>query len=275
MSANLKITDKAAVGEEAESSENLYLKGVKGFFVEVAQLTLFTLRFCKEVIKPPYEFKELIKQAYLIGYRSFPLVAITGLIMGLVLTIQSRPTLAEFGAESWLPAMVAVSIVREIGPVITALIFAGKVGSGIGAELASMKVTEQIDAMEVSGINPFKYLVVTRIAAATFMLPVLVIAADAISLYGSYVGVNLKGDVSFHLFFLEVFEKLTFSDVFPALIKTVFFGFAVGLIGCYKGYNSDKGTEGVGKAANAAVVYASLMVFIIDMIAVQITSLFS
>ena len=273
MAINLKMENKAITDKIVKLAEHPHIKNLKSFFIEVADLTMFTLRFFKEAVTPKYEFKELIKQAYLIGYKSFPLIAVTGLIMGLVLTIQSRPTLAEFGAESWLPAMVAVSIVREIGPVITALIFAGKVGSGIGAELASMKVTEQIDAMEVSGINPFKYLVVTRIAAATFMLPMLVIASDAISLYGSYIGVNLKGDVNFHLFFLEVFDKLSFSDLFPALIKTVFFGLAIGIIGCYKGYNADKGTEGVGKAANAAVVYASLMVFIIDMIAVQITSL--
>ncbi|MBP7809220.1 MAG: ABC transporter permease [Bacteroidia bacterium] len=238
-------------------------------------LTRFIGRFLKELIKSPYEFKEFIKQSYLIGYKSFPLVIITGFIMGLVLTIQSQPTLAKFGAESWLPAMVAVSIIREIGPVITALIFAGKVGSSIGAELASMKVTEQIDAMEVSGINPFKYLVVTRVVAATLMLPVLVILADAVSLYGAYIGVNLKGDVSFDLFVVKVFEKLTFMDVFPAIIKTFFFGFMIAIIGCYKGYNSSKGTEGVAIAANSAVVIASLSVFIIDMVAVQITSLFT
>src|ERR1019366_6457418 len=274
MSVEIKITSQAALENVSESSENLYTKALRDFFEEVAKLTLFTFRFFKEVVKPPYEFNELAKQSYLIGYKSFPLVAITGFIMGLVLTIQSRPTLAEFGAESWLPAMVAVSIIREIGPVITALIFAGKVGSGIGAELASMKVTEQIDAMEVSGMNPFKYLVVTRIVSATIMMPVLVVVADSIALYGAYIGVNLKGDVNSHLFFLQVFDKLTFMDVLPAIIKTFFFGFAVGLIGCYKGYNSNKGTEGVGESANAAVVYASLMVFIIDMIAVQITSLF-
>ena len=209
MAINLKIENKVVAEKAAKLAEHSYIKALKGFFIEMAELTVFTLRFFKEAIKPRYELKELIKQAYLIGYKSFPLVAITGLIMGLVLTIQSRPTLAEFGAESWLPAMVAVSIVREIGPVITALIFAGKVGSGIGAELASMKVTEQIDAMEVSGINPFKYLIVTRIVAATFMLPVLVIASDAISMYGAYIGVNLKGDVSFHLFFLLVIRYLT------------------------------------------------------------------
>lgn len=244
------------------------------FFLEVSSLTIFTLRFFKEVFKPPYESNELMKQSFLIGYRSLPLVAITGFIIGLVLTIQSRPTLAKFGAESWLPAMVAVSIIREIGPVICALIFAGKVGSGIGAELASMNVTEQIDAMQVSGTNPFKYLVVTRVLSATLMLPVLVVFADAIGLLGAFVGVNLKGNVSAYLFFSQIFQSLEFIDLFPAFIKTFFFGFAVGLIGSYKGYNSNRGTEGVGKAANSAVVFASLMVFVIDMIAVQITSLF-
>jgi phospholipid/cholesterol/gamma-HCH transport system permease protein len=244
----------------------------KKFFLEVSSLTIFTLRFFKEVIKPPYEFNELMKQSFMIGYKSLPLVAITGFIIGLVLTIQSRPTLAKFGSESLLPAMVAVSIIREIGPVITALIFAGKVGSGIGAELGSMNVTEQIDAMQVSDNNPFKYLVVTRIVSATLMLPLLVIFADGVGLLGSFVGVNIKGNVTAYLFFSQIFHSLEFSDLFPAVLKTFFFGFAIGLIGTYKGYNSNKGTEGVGKAANSAVVLGSLMVFIIDMIAVQVTS---
>jgi phospholipid/cholesterol/gamma-HCH transport system permease protein len=169
--------------------------------------------------------------------------------------------------------MVSLAIVREIGPVITALIFAGKISSSIGAELGSMKVTEQIDAMEVSGTNPFKYLVVTRVAAATFMLPVLVIMSDAVSLYGSYLGVNIRGNTSLRLFFFQVFQTLQFGDVLPAFIKTFFFGFAIGIIGCYKGYNSSKGTEGVGRSANSAVVVSSLMVFIIDLIAVQITDI--
>ena len=137
-----------------------------------------------------------------------------------------------------------------------------------------MKVTEQIDAMEVSGANPFKYLVVTRIVATTLMVPILVILADAIGLYGSYLGVNIKGTVSFSLFYSQVFEKLAFSDIIPSITKSFFFGFAIGLIGCFKGYNSDKGTEGVGKSANSAVVVASLLVFILDLVAVQITDLF-
>jgi phospholipid/cholesterol/gamma-HCH transport system permease protein len=255
-------------------SENISESIIKKFFLEVASLSLFTLRFFKEVLMPPYEINELMKQSFLMGYKSLPLVVITGFIIGLVLTIQSRPTLVKFGAASLLPAMVAVSIIREIGPAITALIFAGKVGSGIGAELASMNVTEQIDAMEVSWTNPFKYLVVTRVLSATLMLPILVVFADTIGLIGAFVGVNLKGNVSAYLFSSQVFQSLEFNDVFPAFIKTFFFGFAIGLIGCYKGYNSNKGTEGVGKAANSAVVFGSLMVFIIDMIAVQITSLF-
>jgi len=242
--------------------------------LRVSSLALFTFRFFKEVVQPPYEIGELATQSFLIGYKSLPLIGTTGFIIGLVLTIQSRPTLAKFGAESWLPAMVAVSIIREIGPVITALIFAGKVGSGIGAELASMHVTEQIDAMQVSGTNPFKYLVVTRVVAATLMLPILVVFADGIGLFGSFIGVNLRGHVSGYLYLSQIFQSLEYKDLFPAFIKTFFFGFAVGVIGSYEGFNSNKGTEGVGKAANSAVVFASLMVFIIDMIAVQVTSLF-
>jgi len=270
----LQNLDQGAATIPEEYSEIPSDSIVKRFFLEVSSLTFFTLRFFKEALKPPYEFNELMEQSFLVGYRSLPLVGITAFIMGLVLTIQSRPTLAKFGAESWLPAMVAVSIIREIGPAITALIFAGKVGSGIGAELASMNSSEQIDAMQVSWTNPFKYLVVTRVLSATLMLPLLVVFADTIGLSGSFIGVNLKGNVSAHLFFSQVFQSLEFADLFPAFIKSFFFGFAIGIIGSYKGYNSNKGTEGVGKAANSAVVFGSLMVFIIDMIAVQITSLF-
>jgi len=248
---------------------------IRKYLLKVSDLTVFFFRFFRKLFIPPYEFKEFAKQSYRIGNKSLLLVSITAFIMGLVLTIQSRPALVSFGAQSWLPSMVAVSIVREIGPVITALICAGKVGSSIGAELASMKITEQIDSMEVSGINPFKYIVVTRVLAATLMVPLLVVFADAVALFGSYFGVNLKDTVSFQFFFIEVFQKLDFSDVFPAFIKTFFFGFAIGLISCYTGYNAENGTEGVGKAANSAVVFGSLMVFVVDMVAVQLTNLFT
>lgn len=244
---------------------------IKKLLNETGEITLFTGRFFREVFKKNLEFKEFLRQCYFIGYKSLALVAVTAFIMGLVITIQSRPTLVEFGAESWLPMMVSVSLVREIAPVITALICAGKIGSGIGAELGSMKVTEQIDSMEVSGTNPYKYLVVTRVLATTIMIPLLAIFANTISLYGAYLGANIQGIVSWDLFWAQVFETLEYSDVLPAVIKTFFFGFIIGIIGCYKGFNSKKGTEGVGQSANSAVVISSLLVFIIDLLAVQIT----
>ena len=249
-------------------------KRLQGFLVEVGEITSFAARYFRDVLLPPYELKEVFKQCYEIGYKTLPLVGITAFIIGLVMTLQSRPTLVKFGAEAWLPSMVGISIIREIGPVIIALICAGKIGSSIGAELGSMKVTEQIDAMEVSGTNPFKYIVVTRIIATTFMIPILVVIGDAIALCGSYFAVKINGSISFVLFFRQVFNATDFSDVVPAFVKTFFFGFAIGLIGCYKGYNSKKGTEGVGQSANSAVVVASLLVFILDLIAVQITDFF-
>ncbi|MGZ5243545.1 MAG: MlaE family ABC transporter permease [Bacteroidia bacterium] len=250
------------------------VSGLKKTFYNTGRITLFAARFFREVFLPPYEFREFILQCYWVGYKSFPLVAITGFIMGLVLTLQSRPTLAEFGAESWLPGMVALSLIKEIGPVITGLICAGKIGSGIGAELGSMKVTEQIDAMEVSAVNPFKYLVVTRILACTLMIPLLIIFADAIGIMGAFVGANINTKVSFFLFMNAVLSSIEFSDLIPAIIKSFFFGFMIGLIGTYKGYNAEAGTESVGKAANSAVVSASLALFVVDMLAVQITDIF-
>lgn len=274
MNNSPNIEPDKEVPELKEGFFDLLPKGLIEFLNEAGEIARFAGKFFKQVLRPPYEFKEVLKQAFEIGYRSLSLVSITSFIIGLVLTLQSRPTLVEFGAEAWLPSMVGISIIRELGPVVIALICAGKIGSSIGAELGSMKVTEQIDAMEVSGTNPFKYIVVTRILSTTLTIPILIIIGDAVALYGSYLAVNIRGSVSFTLFFKQVFDSLEFSDVVPAFIKTFFFGFAIGLIGCYKGYNSKKGTEGVGRSANSAVVVGSLLVFIIDLIAVQITEFF-
>jgi phospholipid/cholesterol/gamma-HCH transport system permease protein len=243
----------------------------KLFFDEAGDIARFTARFFRQGFKPRYEIAEFFKQCFVIGYKSFPLVGLTAFIMGLVLTMQLRPSMEDYGVAFQLPAIVGIAIVREIGPMLTALIFAGKIGSSIGAELGSMKVSEQIDAMEVSGTNPFKYLVITRVLATTLMLPLLILLGDAISLYGSWLGVNIRGNTSFNLFFTQVFDNLSFNDVLPAFIKSFFFGFAVGIIGCYKGYNSKKGTEGVGRSANSAVVVSSILIFILDLLAVQIS----
>lgn len=243
------------------------------FLTEFADVLLFIARMLKETFTRKFEVREFFHQCYVIGYKSLPLISVTGTIMGFVLTIQSRPVLVSFGAVTMLPGMVAVSLIREMGPVITGLICAGKIASGMGAELGSMKVTEQIEAMEVSSTHPMRFLVVTRVLAATLMIPLLVLYADALGIIGSWIGANLKGDVTFVLFFSQAFSQVNFMDFFPAFVKTFFFGAVIGLVGCYKGYNAGRGTESVGIAANSAVVLASLLVLIVDMIAVQITDM--
>ncbi len=260
---SIRLTDKTLEKREAASN----------FFVNIADVFLFISEVLKQSFTRHFEFKEFLHQCFQIGYKSLPLISITGTIMGLVLTIQSRPVLVDFGAVTMLPGMVAVSLIREMGPVITALICAGKIGSGMGAELGSMKVTEQIDAMEVSSTNPMRFLVVTRVWAATLMIPLLILYADALGILGSWAGANIKGDVSFVLFFSQAFSHVEFIDLIPAVIKSFFFGAVIGLVGCYKGYNAGRGTESVGVAANSAVVLASLLVIIVDMIAVQITDM--
>ena len=256
------------------NSKTLFSTSFDEFCFGIAELARFAVNVFREGIRPPYELKEILNQCYEIGIKSFILVGVTAFILGMVLVMQSRPTMIEFGAGAFLPAMSSISIVREIGPLVTALICAGKIGSGISAELGSMKVTEQIDAMEVSGTNPFKYLVATRIIATTLMLPVLTVYADFISLIGAFIGSNIKDDINIYFFFNRVFEALHYTDIVPSFTKTLFFGFTIGLVGCTKGYNSQKGTEGVGKAANSSVVMSMVGVIIIDMVVTQITSMF-
>jgi len=264
-----------ATGKSVKISEKTLEKTQMAteFFSDIGNMAIFIKEIFKETFSRDFEFKEVLRQCYEIGNTSLPLIAITGAIMGVVLTIQSRPALEDFGAVTMLPGMVAISIIREIGPVITALILAGKIGSGMGAELGSMKVSEQIDAMEVSATNPMRYLVVTRVLAATFMVPILVLFADGLGLFGSWVGVNIKGDVSIVLFLSQAFSSVEFIDFFPALVKSFFFGSVIGIVGCYKGYNAGRGTESVGVAANSAVVLSSLLVIVVDLIAVQITDM--
>jgi len=248
-------------------------ESANNFLTDFADGIMFLVRFIKETFSRRFEIREFFHQCFIIGYKTLPLISVTGTIMGFVLTIQSRPVLLTFGAVNLLPGMVSVSLIREMGPVITALICAGKIASGMGAELGSMKVTEQIEAMEVSSTHPMRFLVVTRVWAATLMIPLLVLYADALGIIGSWAGANIKGDVSFVLFFSQAFSHIDFYDFIPAVVKSFFFGAVIGLVGCYKGYNAGRGTESVGKAANSAVVLASLLVLIVDMIAVQITDM--
>jgi phospholipid/cholesterol/gamma-HCH transport system permease protein len=259
---------------EQETAKPKLLERVSEFFEDIYLVYRFMLRFFKEAFVPPYEFKEFVRQCYEVGYRSFPLITLTGFITGLVFTKQSRPSLAEFGATSWIPSLVSIAIFKALAPLVTALIAAGKVGSSIGAELASMKVTEQIDAMEVSATKPFKFLVCQRVLATTVSIPILVMYTALVAMLGAFLNVTTNEGTSFKAFFQDAFEPLSFLDINTSLVKSIIFGFTIGMVGCYQGFNSDKGTEGVGKAANSAVVMAMFLVFLEEVIIVQISGFF-
>lgn len=254
---------------ENEFIETLQSNPITEFFIYTGRLVKFTKDFFVNLIRPPFEFKEMVRQAYNFGNGSLLLVGITAFIVGMVLTLQTQPTLNELGAESWMPSMVSISIVKEIGPLITALICAGKVGSSLGAEIGSMRVTEQIDAMLISGANPMNFIVTTRVLAITFALPILVFYADALAFSGAFLALQLDMPISIKLFITQAMDSIGYDDIIPATLKTILFGMGIGLVGCYNGYNASKGTTGVGTAANKSVVVASLLIFIIDLIVVQ------
>lgn len=254
----------------AKKQRYLLSEGADDFFIGISKVYRFILDFFKELFSWPFEWREVMNQCYQVGYRSLPLVSLTGFITGMVFTKQSRPSLANFGASSWLPGLIAVAIIRALAPLVTALIAAGKVGSNMGAELGSMKVTEQIDAMEVSATNPFKYLVVTRIVAITLMMPILILYTGLIGMLGSYLNVHTNEQTSLTAFFKSAFMSISFLDIFASLFKATVFGFTIGVAGCYQGFNAGNGTRGVGIAANSAVVLAMFMIFMEEMIIVQV-----
>jgi phospholipid/cholesterol/gamma-HCH transport system permease protein len=243
---------------------------MKVFFLRLYDVWQFTLQFWKEVFLPPYEVKEVFNQCYEVGIRSLPIITLTGFITGVVFTKQSRSSLAEFGATSWLPSLMAIALLRALAPLVTALIVAGKVGSNIGAEIGSMRVSEQIDAMEVSSTNPFKFLVVTRVLATTFIVPILAIYMGFVGLMGAFVNVYRNEQTSFVSFFQEAFTRITFLDLFVLVLKSAVYGFTIGMTGCFTGYYADQGTVGVGRAANSAVVTSMFLIFIEEMVLVTL-----
>lgn len=257
-----------------DSSTKKYLLSgaLDGFFMSINKAYLFVIQFFKQVLKPPFHFSEILNQCFEIGLRALPLISLTGFIVGVVFTKQSRPPLEDFGATSWLPSLIGIAVVKAMGPLVTALICAGKVGSGIGAELGSMKVTEQIDAMEVSAINPFKFLVVTRVTATIITIPVLSFYCIVVALLGSYINVRGEEATSFIAFYQNAFSTISFLDLSTSVIKSLFFGFTIGIVGCYKGFYASQGTRGVGKAANQAVIVAMFLIFIEEMLIVQVSN---
>jgi len=246
-------------------------RGLITLLVTLSNVNRFIVRFFRELI-PPLELREVLRQCHEIGYRSLGLVSLTGFITGMVFTKQARPPLVEFGASSWLPGMICIAMIRALAPLITALITAGKVGSNIGAELGSMNVTEQIDAMSVSGANPFKFLVVSRIMACVLMVPLLSLYMGFIGLIGAWLNVWANERTSFQAFFEHGLLKVSFLDLTSSLFKSMLYGFTIGVAGCYQGYFAERGTYGVGKAANAAVVVSMFLVFIEEMVIVQVVN---
>jgi phospholipid/cholesterol/gamma-HCH transport system permease protein len=230
----------------------------------------FCWRLAGAAATPPYEWRELIRQCDSIGTKSLPLVALAGAATGVVLSLETRDSLIRFGAKSFLPAIIVFSIIKESGPVITGLVVSGRAGAGIGAELGSMKVTEQIDAMEASAVDSYKYLAATRVLACVLMLPLLTIAADFCGILMGWVVNTLSDPISLRFFLETGFKNVGFSDYIPPIIKTSVFGGIIGLVACFQGMHTKGGTEGVGRAATTSVVLASLFVILVDVLLVRL-----
>jgi phospholipid/cholesterol/gamma-HCH transport system permease protein len=247
---------------------------INGFFEWFGELGIFVWQVLRAAVRPPLEGRELIRQLDDIGSKSLPLVALAGAAVGAVLALESRYSLIRFGAGSMLPAAIVFSIIHEMGPVVTGLVVSGRVGAGIGAELGSMKVTEQIDAMEASGVNPYKLLAFTRILACILMLPLLTLAADFCGVLTGWIADTLVDPISFHKFLHAGFAGASFSDFLAPTLRTAVFGLLIGIVACFQGMRSEGGTEGVGRSATSSVVLSSLFVILADVILVKLILVF-
>jgi phospholipid/cholesterol/gamma-HCH transport system permease protein len=243
---------------------------INGFFDWFGSLSIFAWKVLRAAVTPPFEWRELVRQMDDIGSKSLPLVALAGAATGVVLSMEVRSSMARFGAKSLLPAAIVFTLIQEMGPTITGLVVSGRVGAGIGAELASMKVTEQIDAIEASAINPYRLLAATRILACILMLPLLTLAADGCGVFMGWLTQTLVEPVSFHQFISNGFRGATLKDFLPPTFKTAVFGLIIGLVACFQGMRTRGGAEGVGRAATNSVVLASLFVILADIVLVKL-----
>jgi phospholipid/cholesterol/gamma-HCH transport system permease protein len=236
----------------------------------VGDLGFFCLRAAKATLSPPFEWAEFLRQLDAIGAKSMPLAALAGAATGVVLSMQTRDSLSRFGAKSLLPAVIVYSLIKETGPIIASLIVCGRVGAGIGAELGSMRVTEQIDAMEASAVDPYKYLVATRIMACIVAMPLLTITTDFVGVLMGWVASTLVDPMPLTLYLSTGFKGATFSDILPATLKTAIFGLIIGSVACFQGMRTKGGTEGVGRSATSSVVLASLFIMLVDVVLVRL-----
>jgi phospholipid/cholesterol/gamma-HCH transport system permease protein len=244
------------------------------FFEWLGELAIFCGRLARSACLPPYEWGELIRQLDEVGSKSMLLVALAGAATGVVLSLETRDSLIRFGAKSILPAVIVISIIKESGPIITALVVSGRVGAGIGAELGAMKVTEQIDAIEASAVDPYKYLVATRVLACVLMLPLLTLVADFFGILMGWVANTLMDQTTLRLFITIGFKNLTFNDFLPPTVKTMVFGFIIGAVACFQGMRTRGGTQGVERAATSSVVLSSLLIILSDVVLVRFILVF-
>jgi phospholipid/cholesterol/gamma-HCH transport system permease protein len=236
----------------------------------IGELAVFALRAAREVVVPPYEFRETIRQIYELGWRSAPLIAVSGLAVGVVLSMHTRASLERFGAESMIPAGLAIALVKETGPLTAGLLLSGRLGAGIGAELGAMRVTEQIDALEASAVDAFRYLVVTRVIACIIALPLLTTLMNFAGILGGYVAESAASGMSLSLYFNRAFSLIDMTDYVPSTLKTMVFGFIIATTSSYLGFTTESGTEGVGRASTTAVVLSSVLIILSNVLLVRL-----
>jgi phospholipid/cholesterol/gamma-HCH transport system permease protein len=261
----------AAIQSDRLTNPFIFVKDrAVAFFEWIGDLGIFCGRLARVALVAPHEGRELLRQLDAVGPKSFLLVALAGAATGAVLSLQTRGSLTRMGAGALLPSVIVYSLITEMGPIITGLIVSGRVGAGIGAEIGSMKVTEQIDAMEASAVNPYKFLVWTRVLACVLMLPLLTLAADLFGILGGWSANALMEPISLRLFMENGFKTLEFNDFFPPTFKTAIFGFIIGVVSSFQGMRTQGGTEGVGRSATSSVVLCSLFIILADVLLVRI-----
>jgi phospholipid/cholesterol/gamma-HCH transport system permease protein len=236
----------------------------------IGDVSLFGLRAVRDTFRPPFEFREVGRQLYELGFRSTPLIAVAGLAVGVVLSMHTRASLERFGAESMIPAGLAMVLVRETGPLTCGLLLAGRIGAGIGAELGAMRVTEQIDALEATAVDAFKYLVVTRAIACVIALPILTTVLNFSGILGGYIAEATITGMSLQLYLQRAFSLIDYGDYVPATLKTMVFGFLIAIVSSHLGYHTTQGTEGVGRASTRAVVFSSMALIVVNVVLVKL-----
>src|SRR5580658_3637887 len=242
---------------------------MKKFFAFIGEVSCFGLKALWDALRPPFEWEFFVHEIEEIGWRSLPLVSAAGLALGIVLSLHTRSTLVRFGAEAMIPTLQSASFFNELGPLVTGLLVAGRVGAGIGAGIANMRVTEQIDAIESLWIDSFKMLVVTRIVACILILPMLTVFMDFSSLIGGFVAERFASHISLQLYLDRAFKSIEWANFIPPTLKTSVFGMIIGTVSGYFGYTTDEGSEGVQHAATNSVVLSSLLIILVDVVLVK------